>query len=199
MAERPISTITGDTPYAVANFPLPSTSEEDIRGPRAHYMVSSSLPFSSESPRDSYSNANATPYGSGTLLANKNEGYAEDSILRTTTTTPPPKLKRRTVILILLLLLAFAMLIVAVVVPVYFTVIKPKLDASKNLSGGGGGSPKSGGSGGSTPSPGSSNIVTGGDGSTIHAADGSTFTYRNPFGGFCKCFTVFDFLFNGNC
>ena len=33
------------------------------------------------------------------------------------------------------------------------------------------------------------NIITGGDGSTIHAADGSTFTYNNKFGGFCKYFT----------
>lgn len=191
MTERPISTITGDTPYAVANFPLPSTSEDDIREPRAPYMASSHAPFTSESPRDSY--LNATPNGSGTLLANKHESYAEDPILPTTATSP--KSKRRSVVLIILLLVALALIIVAVIVPVYFTVIKPKLNESnsKNSSGGGSNSPTSGGGGGSTPSPGSSDAITGGDGSTIHAADGTTFTYHNSFGGFCKCFTHFIF------
>ena len=195
MADRPFSTISGDTPYAVANFPLPSTSDDDIREPHPPYMASSSVPFTSDSPRESY--LNTTPNGSGALLANKHEGYAEQPILPITS----PKSKRRSVVLVVLLLVALAAIIVAVIVPVYFTVIKPKLNQSNksNTSGGGGGgsSPNSGspGGGGSTP-PGSSNPITGGDGSTITAADGTTFIYHNSFGGFCKCFTDFIFLPN---
>ena len=196
MAERPVSAISGDTPYAVANIPLPSTSDDDIREPRAPYMASSSVPLTSEeSPRESY--LNATPNDSGTLLANKHEGYVEDLILpTTTTTTTTPKSKRRSVVLVVLLLVALALIIIAVIVPVYFVVIKPKLNESKNKSNSGGGSgggpgPSSGGPGGSSPSPVLSNVTTGGDGSTIHAADGTTFIYHNPFGGFCKCFTDF--------
>ena len=194
MAERPFSTISGDTPYAVANLPLPdlaSTSNDDIREPHAPYMASSSVPFTSDSPRDSY--MNTTLNDSGTLLNNKHESYAEQPILPPTS----PKSKRRSVVLVALLLAALALVIVAVIVPVYFTVIKPKLNLSSksNSSGGGSGSnPKSGGPGGSTPSPVSSNSTTGGDGSTIHAADGTTFTYHNPFGGFCKCLSDFFML-----
>jgi glucan 1,3-beta-glucosidase len=198
MADRPFSTISGDTPYAVANFPLPSTSDDDIREPRAPYMASSSVPLTSDSPRESY--MNTTPNGSGALLANKHESYAEHPILPTTS----PKSKRRSVVLVVLLLVALAAIIVAVIVPVYFTVIKPKLNQSNksNSSGGGGGSsPKSGspGGGGSTPSPGSPNVITGGDGSTVNATDGTTFIYHNSFGGFCKCFTDFIFCPTGNC
>ena len=191
MAERPVSMITGDTPYAVANFPLPSTSEDDIREPRAPYMASNSVPLTTDSPRESY--LNATPNDSGTLLANKHEGYAEDHILPANITSS--KSKRRSVILLVLLLVALALIIVAVIVPVYFIVIKPKLNESKNKSNtpGGGPGPNSGGPGGSTPSPVSPNATIGGDGSTIHAADGSTFIYHNPFGGFCKCFAAFIF------
>jgi hypothetical protein len=184
MDERPFSTISGDTPYAVANFPLPSTSDEDIREPRAPYMASSSVPLNSDSPRESY--LNATPNDSGTLLANKHESYAEDPILPptsiTSTTTISPKSKRRSVVLVVLLLVALLLVIVAVIVPVYFTVIKPKLnDSTKSNSSGGGSGSKSGGPGPSTPL---TNANSGGNGSIIHAADGTTFTYINPFGGF---------------
>jgi glucan 1,3-beta-glucosidase len=198
MADRPYSTISGDTPYAVANFTaLPSTSDDDIREPRAPYMMASSAaPFTSDSPRESY--LNATPNDSGTLLANKHEGF-EDPILPTTTTSS--KSKRRPVVLALLLLVALALVIIAVIVPVYFTVIKPKLNQSiksNSPSNGGGSNPKPGSPGspgGSNPSPGS-NAITGGDGSTINAADGTTFIYHNAFGGFCKFFADFAQLEN---
>lgn len=194
VTEGSFSAISGDTPYVVANFPLPSTSDYDIREPHAPYMASSSDPLTSDSPRESY--LNATPNGSGMLLANKHESYAEEPILPNTSS----KSKRRSVVLVVLLLVALALIIVAVIVPVYFTVIKPKLNEATSKSNspgsGGGSSPKSGGPGGSTPTPGSPNAITGGDGSTVYAADGTTFIYHNSFGGFCKCFTDFIFLLN---
>jgi len=70
----------------------------------------------------------------------------------------------------------------AVVLPVYFTVIKPK----NNTSVGGGGGNHTGGDGGSNPPPKPPNgLTTGGDGSTVKMENGTEFTYRNPFGGFC--------------
>ena len=182
--ERPVSTMTVDTLYAVANIPLPSSSDDDIREPRAPHLASSSDPLTSNSQRES-----AYLNNSETLLGNKEIG-AEDSAFPITTTSP--KSKRRSAIRIALLLVALALIIIAVIVPVYFTVIKPRSNvANSNTSGGGGGSgPTSSGPGGSKPSPGS-NAITGGDGSTIHAADGTTFIYNNSFGGFCKCFTDF--------
>ncbi|KAI0060559.1 glycoside hydrolase family 5 protein, partial [Artomyces pyxidatus] len=68
--------------------------------------------------------------------------------------------------------IVLAVVVLAVVLPVYFVVIKPK----KSSSGGGGG-------GAANPeSP--TGATTGGDGSTIQLANGQTFTYTNPFGGY---------------
>lgn len=189
MAERPLSTISGETMLAIAtNTPLPLNSDDSsIREPRAPYMaVSDPFISGSDSPRESY--LNATPNDSGALLANKNENYADEPI---PTTTSPTKSKRRTVIIALLSLLALILVIVAVIVPVYFTVIKPKSrSVNANASSGGSNGPTSTGpSGSSTPPSSSTNVITGGDGSTIKAADGSTFTYNNKFGGFCECFS----------
>ena len=160
---------SGDTMALATNIPLPSTSDDSsfFREPRAPYMAS--VPFTSDSPRESY--LNATPNDSGTMLATKNENSAVDPSL----TTTPPKSKRRFVIVVLLFLLALSLVIVAVIVPVYFTVIKPKLNRSSGANGGSSSPTTSSGGGqsgqsGSTPSS-PANIITGGDGSTIHAAD----------------------------
>ena len=196
VAERPVSTFTIDTLYAVANIPLPSNSDDDLREPRAPYLATSSSPLVfSDSPRDS-SYLNPTLNGSGLLLnAQKPETFAEDTIATS------PKSKRRSLIRIAILLLALVLIIIAVVVPVYFTVIKPKSNVANPNTSGGSPGPNSGGGGGGTgggtqPAPGVSNAITGGDGSTIHATDGSTFIYNNSFGGFCKCFPDFFFLPN---
>ncbi|KAI0666164.1 glycoside hydrolase [Trametes maxima] len=73
---------------------------------------------------------------------------------------------------------AIVVIVLAVILPVYFTVIK-----KHNGSGGGGlGRPGSGAASSNPESP--TGAVTGGDGSTITLADGTTFTYKNAFGGF---------------
>lgn len=177
MAERPLSNQpSGDTLAFMANL---ATTDGFIEPPTSH--VGDSL-------RDSY--LNTTPNDSGTLLATKPENYAEDPILSTPTT--PPKSKRRRVILVVLLLFALIVIIVAVIVPVYFTVIKPQFHEStkKKSSGGGSGGSTPASSGGPTPFSGSSNAISGGDGSTVYTANGTTFIYKNSFGGVCKCFTA---------
>ncbi|KAI0759749.1 glycoside hydrolase [Trametes elegans] len=76
---------------------------------------------------------------------------------------------------------AIVVVVLAVILPVYFTVIK-KNDNSPSSGAARGGSS---GSGGAAPNPESpTGAVTGGDGSTITLADGTTFTYKNAFGGF---------------
>ena len=78
-----------------------------------------------------------------------------------------------------------AAVVLAVILPVYFTVIRPKNNTS---TGGGNPNPDGGDDGGNdsgTPTPPSNGLTTGGDGSTITMENGTEFTYRNPFGGFC--------------
>ncbi|OSC98799.1 glycoside hydrolase family 5 protein [Trametes coccinea BRFM310] len=83
-----------------------------------------------------------------------------------------------------------AVVVVAVVVPVYFTVVKPNHNNSVK-SGTASGSDTNGsgnaavGSGtASATAPVQTAVTTGGDGSTVTMEDGTTFTYKNQFGGF---------------
>lgn len=79
---------------------------------------------------------------------------------------------------------AIVAVVLAVVLPVYFTVIKPKNNTA--IGGGGNNNNNTGGDGGSNqpPKP-TTGLTTGGDGSTVTMENGTQFTYRNPFGGFC--------------
>ena len=94
---------------------------------------------------------------------------------------PSSKSRRRNII-ILAALGGLILLIVVVVVPVYFLAIKPHSNKSS--------APQSSHSTAASPSPTSSPstpksaAITGGDGSTVTMDDGTTFTYRNPFGGY---------------
>jgi len=76
---------------------------------------------------------------------------------------------------------AVVALALVVILPVYFTVIKPK-----NLGGDGGPSGGNGGSDSGNPTI-VNGLTTGGDGSTVTTENGTEFTYRNQFGGFCAC------------
>ena len=80
---------------------------------------------------------------------------------------------------------AVVTIVLAVVLPVYFTVIKLKNDAgagSTNSTGGDHGRNNPG-----PPNP-PSGLTTGGDGSIVTMENGTQFTYRNPFDGFCQFF-----------
>ncbi|KAH9856792.1 glycoside hydrolase [Lenzites betulinus] len=94
----------------------------------------------------------------------------------------------------LLAAVALAVVVVAVVVPVYFTVIKPN-QHNKVSSGASSGAAANGNSGSSNGNGASSTapskpvqtaVTTGGDGSTVTMEDGTTFVYKNQFGGFCE-------------
>lgn len=93
---------------------------------------------------------------------------------------PSSKSRRRNII-ILAALGGLILLIVAVVVPVYFLAIKPH----SNKSSGSQSSHSTAASPSSTSSPSTPKAaITGGDGSTVTMDDGTTFTYRNAFGGY---------------
>lgn len=78
-------------------------------------------------------------------------------------------LRRR--VIFLLVIVAFIIIVLAVVLPTYFLVVRPHQRASPSNGSGLGGA-------GST---------IGGNGSTVFTTDGSSFTYINPFGGYCEC------------
>ncbi|KAF9471389.1 glycoside hydrolase family 5 protein [Pholiota conissans] len=99
----------------------------------------------------------------------------------------PQAKRRRPLLIVLLVCLALVAIILAVILPVYFTVIKPRSNKTLSSAGGGAssGSPSGTGSAGpqTTSPPVAKDPVTGGDGSTIRLANGSTFTYNNKLGG----------------
>jgi glucan 1,3-beta-glucosidase len=123
-----------------------------------------------DDPRDTENNADSAA-DSGTqspqYLAEKRAAYAV------------PRIKSKRGLIIGGAILAAVIVLVAVVVPVYLTVIKPK-SSSNGAVGTSSGSPANPTS---TAQPGSTTVVTGGDGSKITTEDGTTFTYSNPFGG----------------
>lgn len=105
-----------------------------------------------------------SPTGQPRFLEEKNATYT------------PPRAKSHRRALLLIVLAALIIIIVAIVVPIYFTVIKPKTNpGSRAVS-----SSPTQTAGSATPSQ----TVTGGDGSIITMEDGTTFTYKNQFGGY---------------
>ena len=91
---------------------------------------------------------------------------------------------------------AVVAVVLAVILPVYFTVIKPKNNTA--IGGGGNNNNNNTGDGGSKPPPKpTSGLTTGGDGSTVTMENGTTFTYQNPFGGFCAHIPVFSRMVKG--
>ena len=180
MADRPLSVVSTTNSLAcAANIPLPADDGWSLRKVRLSFLAARpSIP--NESPRDSY--VGATPYDSGTLLpVTKAESYTEEE--DPVALPPSPKAKRRP-LLLLVSLVAFIVVVLAVILPVYFSVIKPRNVRTSGLSSNGGNGTPVGGTSHTPPS--STNAITGGDGSSIKASDGTTFTYNNKLGGICK-------------
>ncbi|KAF8161514.1 glycoside hydrolase superfamily [Crassisporium funariophilum] len=134
------------------------------------------------SPRESY--LQSTPNDSATNLAVKNEPYIDEDLTGPATSVKA-KSKRRPLLIFLIALAVLIVVVLAVILPVYFTVIKPKNNGSSPpVKQGTTTGPHNNGTGtGGTTTPPSTEAITGGDGSTIKAADGSTFQYNNKFGG----------------
>lgn len=154
--------------------------------------LSAHIPSSTESPRDSL--VPETPRSerseSGMLITTKNEGAAvsmED--------VPRKASRRRPLLIILMTCIVLILIAVAVVVPVYFTVIKPRNHGSSSTLASQSSSLTTGtpvpttsstSTGGTSTPPASTEAITGSDGSTIELANGTSFTYKNSFGGICE-------------
>lgn len=86
------------------------------------------------------------------------------------------------------LVAAIVLVAAAVVLPIYFLVIKPH-NGSGSTSGASADNGKSGSNSDSgnttTNANGQKILITGGDGSTVTKDDGTTFVYKNAFGGYC--------------
>lgn len=133
-----------------------------------------------DDPRDSYyaGGSGGIPMSqgnsSGRLLEEKRSAYA------------PPKTKSRRKIMILGAIAALILIALAVIIPLYLVVFKnsSSKDSSKPSSQiTDPNAPSSAAKPSSTSKPVVA-AVTGGDGSLITMEDGTTFTYRNPFGGY---------------
>ena len=136
------------------------------------------------SPRDS-------PAPSGTApLVPESEKNLEGNVVEAQPANRRSLLKRP--IFWFVVAAAVVAVVLAVILPVYFTVIKPK----NNTSLGGSGNNTGGDGGSNPPSKPPTDLTTGGDGSTVTMENGTQFTYRNPFGGFCAHIPLFFSLSN---
>lgn len=114
-----------------------------------------------------------TSYNSSPLLPSQHSGPCGEEIK-----SSPHSKKGAAYVRPVLLFLSAVLVAVAVVVPVYFVVIKHQHHESDITKGTSSSNPSSVGS--------HAGPTYGANGSTVTTSDGSTFTYINPFGGYCK-------------
>ncbi|KAF7977045.1 hypothetical protein HWV62_4814 [Athelia sp. TMB] len=175
------------TPLARGSMyaPLPM-GDSGLEPPRASFFDPSSA---LSTPRDSYAdnqssvNDSSHRLAEGPLVVGGVVGSSEE----TEAGAAAAPLKKQRSPLVWLGALAVLVAVVLVVALPATLVKKHHSGAASSSSGGGGsggGNPGTGSPGGSGSGSGSSAIVTGGDGSVITMADGTNFTYSNPFGGF---------------
>ncbi|KAG6850605.1 hypothetical protein H0H93_011273 [Arthromyces matolae] len=96
----------------------------------------------------------------------------------------PPRAKSKRNVIILSVLAALILIIIGVVIAIYFAIIKPNNNNKTTGTHPSSSSSSSPPSATSTGKPTVAAIVTGGDGSQVTMDDGSTFTYKNSFGGY---------------
>lgn len=174
-------------PPAVNDLEPPS-AVNDLEPPRASYLASET-----STPRDS--SYIPTPSNSSPLLPvsekTKAEDYADPDV------AGGPRSKRPRYLLFIIPVI-FVILILVVILPVYFAVIKPHQHHAAVTSSTASSPSQTGPAHpGSTGRPQSTGAISGGDGSTITTANGSTFIYNNSFGGFCKLFGVHCYRISG--
>ncbi|KAJ3535923.1 hypothetical protein NMY22_g6264 [Coprinellus aureogranulatus] len=128
-----------------------------------------------------------TPYGSSSRLAfDRNNMATGEKPWSSQAYNPPRAPRRKSKRLVIIALVAFIIVVIflAVFLPIYFLVIR-KQNAPSQSSSSGSTTPPDNGDTGSNGSPGEPRgSTTGGDGSTVTMANGTTFTYTNSFGGF---------------
>lgn len=164
------SPVSQNIPQTTSYTPLPTEYD-----PMAAFLPKPSFPSDPSSERNSGIYDQSSPATSGFLLAKR------EAVSQETDSPVRPKPKRRAIMVVIVIGILLVV-IVAIVVPVYFTVIKPKNASATGSSTTANGPQPSGSSG----APGSSSAVFGGDGSTVRASNGSTFTYNNKLGGICE-------------
>ncbi|KAF8969936.1 exo-beta-1,3-glucanase [Flammula alnicola] len=134
-----------------------------------------------DDPHDSYYAAEhgGVPLGamaaSSKVMEEKRAAYA------------PPKAKSRRKIMVIAVIVCIILVILAVIIPVYIFVVKPsnhKESSNNSLSSSDHTAHTTSTSAASAPAPSSKAAVTGGDGTLITMEDGTTFTYKNQFGGY---------------
>ncbi len=160
-----------------ANHVPMNSSEHDLDPPRASYLDT----------RDStgQNSFTSSPNNSAPLLHGTK--YENDTYSDSERNTPS---KRRGLLFWLGCAAALVIVVLAVILPVYFTVIKPKHNnnnVSQNSTSGDSTPPPETPQGNGTTNPQSpTGAITGGDGSIVTLADGSSFIYNNSFGGYCE-------------
>lgn len=132
-------------------------------------------------PLGSSTRGSLTPSANAPLVAETEKVYGNGNGLEEDAIRQPERRKSlfQRPIFLFAVAAACVVVVLAVILPVYFTVIKPKDKTSSS----GGGNPNSNSTNGNPNSL--KGLTTGGDGSTITMDNGTQFTYRNPFGGFC--------------
>ena len=175
-----------DPPQIALHTPLP---EDDVLLPPSRSLLDSGV----SSPRDSYtpSQPGTPPHSSALLLVNRNssagtahEQQPDVADEKEFPKNSPTHTTNRKAFLFFGGLIALVVLVLVVILPVFFLVIRRKQDNNAPLS-----ESQSPTTPGSTSIPGqipinSGGAIMGADGSLVTAADGSTFTYKNPFGGY---------------
>ncbi|KAK0212093.1 glycoside hydrolase family 5 protein [Desarmillaria ectypa] len=153
-----------------------NTREHDLDPPRASFLDT----------RDStgQNSLTSSPNNSAPLL--QNTKYENDTYSDSERNTPS---KRRGLAFWLICAAALVIVVLAVILPVYFTVIKPKhnnKDSSQSSTSGDNSSsaPETPQGNGTTNPQSPTGAITGGDGSIVALADGSSFIYNNSFGGY---------------
>lgn len=152
-------------------------ANDELQPPRASYL----LPSEGSSPRDSYHPPSSNTSTAGLGVSGKEAPpHGDDAGAYPTNDSLRRPFFRRPLVW-LALVAAIIVIALAVVLPVVFVVVKPRQHNS-NAAG-----EVPGTTGGGSDNPGSpTGATSGGNGSLIKTEDGSTFTYVNPFGGFCE-------------
>ncbi|KIO29181.1 glycoside hydrolase family 5 protein [Tulasnella calospora MUT 4182] len=129
-------------------------------------------------PNESAGAIPLSPVGTG-------QGYREYPEKRDQYTSPRQQSKRRGWLILGIIILVL-LIIAAVGIPVYIFIIKPRLNSTSEGAKTDNGSHTGTSNTGTNGSNDSNDdvVVTGSDGSTVTFGNGTTFTYKNPFGGY---------------
>lgn len=182
--QRPLAFTPQESPRIASHTPLPAGDDFDpsTLTPRPAFLSDGTDSPRNSSLRNSYASP-GTPTESGMLLANKESMISSDDDMGPTRALAEQPSRRRRSLLILIALLILVVILIAIIVPVYFTVIKPKTNSAAA-----GTTKAASPTSSSTPkTPTNHGPFSGGDGSTVRASNGSTFTYVNKLGGICEC------------